>query len=312
MADCKRFVGVDISKSSLDICILPEGTHLAVSNDTRGIVELISTLGSYPQVSRIVLEATGGYERQVLKALQQAGFPVCRVNALHVRHFARACGRLAKTDRIDAMVLADYGQRLEPGITANHDAAQNALIELVCRYRQLTHMIVQEKNRLDKQQHSLSPMILETLSFLTNQRRQVLEMMRESVAKNTEMAAALDVLTSLKGIGFLTACILLANLPEIGKISKKQISKLVGVAPINRDSGLMRGKRMIAGGRKPVRNALYYAALPAIRFDPAIRSFHMRLKQKGKPGKVAIVAVMRKILIILNARMKQHYAAALT
>lgn len=312
MTDCKGFVGIDISKSSLDICILPDRVHLTLPNSPDGVSSLIRKLDAFAPVERIILEATGGYERRALKALQQVGLPVCRVNALHIRHFARATGLLAKTDRIDALVLADYGRRMDTRVTPSHSEAQEALIELVARYRQLTNMIVQEKNRLDKQQDLLKDMIGESLVFLTGQRTQVVRMMEACVARDAAMTAAIEVMLTLKGIGFLTACILLANLPEIGLIGKGQIAKLVGVAPLNRDSGAMRGKRMIAGGRKPVRNALYWAALPAIRFDPLIGAFYRHLKEKGKPGKVALVAVIRKMIVILNARMKQHYDAVLT
>jgi len=263
-------------------------------------------------VRRLIVEATGGYERRVMKALQQSDMPVCRVNALHVRHFARASGLLAKTDRIDAMVLADFGRRMETLITPQLTDAEEELRELIARYRQLTHMIVQEKNRRDKQQDRLRQMIEETLSFLLTQRKQVVQAMQDCVSREPHMRQLIDVMLSLKGIGFLTACMMLAGLPELGHLNKGQIARLVGVAPVNRDSGTMRGKRMIAGGRKTVRNALYLAALPAIRFDPVIKAFYKKLREKGKPAKVAIVAVMRKMLIILNARMSELLAVHAT
>jgi len=311
MKDCNRFVGIDISKSSLDVCIQPDALFLTWPNNDKGIAALLAKLCSTMPVERIILEATGGYERRVMKALQEVSLPVCRVNALHVRNFARASGLLAKTDRIDAFVLADYGQRMETRVSPQLSEAQEALGELVARDRQITQMMVQEKNRLEKRPERLKELIDETLLFFSGQRYRVRQAMKECVAREPALAEAVDVMLTMKGIGFLTACILLAGLPELGLLDKGKIAKLVGVAPINRDSGTLRGRPMIAGGRQPVRNALFIAALPAIRFDPAMKTFYHRLKEKGKPGKVAVVAVMRKMLIILNDRMKEHYATAL-
>lgn len=311
MKDYNRFVGIDISKSTLDVCIQPDALFLTWPNNDKGIAALLARLCSIISVERIILEATGGYEKRVMKALQEADFPVCRVNALHVRNFARASGLLAKTDRIDALVLADYGKRMETRVSPQQSEAQEELGELVARHRQITQMMVQEKNRLEKKPERLKELIDETLVFFTDQRSRVQQAMKDCVAREAALAKAVDVLLTMKGIGFLTACILLAGLPELGYLDKGRIAKLVGVAPINRDSGTLRGKRMIAGGRQPVRNALFIAALPAIRFDPVMKAFYHRLREKGKPGKVAVIAVMRKMIIILNARMKEHYAAAL-
>ncbi|KKJ75124.1 hypothetical protein WH95_20085 [Kiloniella litopenaei] len=311
MTQITRFVGIDISKSKLDVCILPDRLYFTYENSVSGIEECLRTLQTREPFERIILEATGGYEKRILKRLQQADFPVCRINALQVRHFARASGLLAKTDKIDAFVLADYGMRMPCDVTAELSDAQQRLIDLVARYRQLKGMIVQEKNRLDKQVETTLPLIEETLAFFFKQEKRIRHEMEKCIKQDETLNASLNVLKSLKGIGFITACILLAELPELGRLEKGKIVKLVGVAPINRDSGALRGKRMIAGGRKTVRNALYIAALPAIRFDPIMRAFYQKLKEKGKPGKVALVAVMRKMIIILNARMKEHYAAVL-
>jgi len=311
MTQNTRFIGIDISKSKLDVCILPDRIYLTYENTVSGREDCLHMLETRSPIERIILEATGGYEKRILKRLQQADFPVCRVNALHVRHFAKASGLLAKTDKIDAFVLADYGMRMPCDVTAELSDTQQKLIDLVARYRQLKGMIVQEKNRLEKQVETTRSMIEETLAFFTKQEKQLRLEMEKCVEGDKALQAGLNVLKSLKGIGFITACILLAELPELGRLDKAKIVKLVGVAPINRDSGTLRGKRMIAGGRKSVRNSLYIAALPAIRFDPIMRAFYDRLKEKGKPGKVALVAVMRKMLIILNTRMKEHYAAAL-
>lgn len=315
MTHTSCFVGIDISKSSFDICILPERQVASFANTAEGIAEFIALMVDLGRVERLVIEPTGGYERGVVDALLAARLPVAKVNAKQVRQFARACGQLSKTDRIDAFVLSDYGRRMETTVLTASSSGQAMLAELVSRYRQLSHMIVQEKNRREKLTRNADgrtrAWIEETLRFLTEQRQSVVDAMTACLTANADLKSKADVLMSLKGIGLRTACFLIAGLPELGCIDKGQVAKLVGVAPLNRDSGLMRGKRMIAGGRRPVRDALYIAALPAIRFDPDMKALFQRLKAKGKPGKVAIVAVMRKMIVILNARMRDHRATAL-
>jgi len=311
MTDTTRFVGIDISKSSFDICILPDGRSASFANSAEGIADFLVFIEPFCAIERLVLEPTGGYERHVLTALQAAHLPVARVNAKQARQFAKACGQLSKTDKIDALILADYARRMETRLVPQRSSQEGALVDLVRRYRQLSHMIVQEKNRREKQNETLTDWIEEILHVLLEQRQAVIDAMEACLKADPQLARKADILMSLKGIGLRTACFLLADLPELRRIGKGQIAKLVGVAPLNRDSGLMRGKRMIAGGRQPVRDALYVAALPAIRFDPAMKAFFMQLKQKGKPGKVALVAVMRKMIIILNAKMRDAYSTVL-
>ena len=315
MTYTNRFIGIDISKSSFDICVLPDTSLASFSNDASGIAQFLAFVSRLDNVARLVLEPTGGYERSVVDALLAAQLPVARINAKQIRQFARACGQLSKTDRIDAFVLADYARRMETKVLTQASAAQTTLVDLVSRYRQLSHMIVQEKNRREKlrarNEDRAKAWIEETLDFLMRQRQSVVDAMEACLRSDKDLADKAQVLTSLKGIGLKTACFLIAWLPELGLLDKGQIAKLVGVAPVNRDSGPMRGKRMIAGGRKPVRDALYVAALPAIRFDPAMRAVFDRLKAKGKPGKVALVAVMRRMIIILNARMRDYRATVL-
>lgn len=315
MSYTSRFVGIDISKLSFDICLLPGDRSATFANTAAGVADFIAFLAHFEQIERLVIEPTGGYERRVVEALQAARLPVAKVNAKQVRQFARACGQLSKTDRIDAFILADYGRRMETRLLIPPSSGRAVLADLVSRYRQLSHMIVQEKNRreklLGKDNDRAKDWIEETLQFLLKQRQAVVDEMDACLGSDAELSSRADVLMSLKGIGLRTACVLLTGLPELGLMDKGQIAKLVGVAPLNRDSGLMRGKRMIAGGRKPVRDALYIAAMPAIRFDPAMKAFYTSLKDKGKPGKVALVAVMRKMIIILNARMRDHRATAL-
>lgn len=306
-----RFIGVDISKSTLDVCVLPQGNYASYPNTDEGICALIHWIEGQDAVERIVIEPTGGYERCLVRALQKNKLPLCRINAKQIRQFARASGKLAKTDKIDAFVLADFAKRMETDLLPHQSAHQQRLADLVARYRQLNHMIVQEKNRCEKRDNPADHWIEESLKFLQSQRLDVIEAMKQCTNQDPALSQAADVLQSLKGIGLLTACILLAELPELGRLNKAQIAKLVGVAPINRDSGKMRGQRTIAGGRKQLRNALFVAALPAIRFDPDIADFYNRLRTSGKPGKVAVVAVIRKMVGILNARMKEHYEAVL-
>lgn len=315
MSYTKRFVGIDVSKSSFDICILPDNRSASFGNTPAGIARFIAFVAELGTVERFLLEPTGGYERRVMEALLSAQLPVARVNARQVRQFAGACGQLSKTDRIDAFVLADYGKRMETTLVSPVSAAQTALVELVARYRQLSHMIVQEKNRREKLSNRADSKseawIEESLHFLGEQRQAVVDAMTACLEVDDTLSEKAVVLMQLKGIGLRTACFLLAGLPELGSMDKGQIAKLVGVAPLNRDSGKMRGKRTISGGRKPVRDALYIAALPAIRFDPEIKAFYAKLKANGKPGKVALVAVMRKMIVILNARMRDHLATVI-
>lgn len=303
-----RFVGIDISKLSFDICLLPDKKTATYANTPEGVAEFVGFASSLEGLERLVLEPTGGYERRVTEALQKAGLPVARVNAKQIRQFAKACGQLAKTDRIDAFVLADYGRRMQTRSLMACEGQQSVLCDLVQRYRQLSHMIVQEKNRREKRNMQTQAWIEDSLRFLLDQRQAVLNAMKACLERDPALRQKAETLMSLKGIGLRTACFLLAGLPELGHLDKGQIAKLVGVAPLNRDSGLMRGKRTISGGRQPVRDALYVAALPAIRFDPNIKAFYEKLRAKGKPGKVAVVAVMRKMIIILNARLRELLA----
>lgn len=315
MTYTSRFVGIDISKSSFDICILPDGRLASFANTAAGIARFMAFVAPFDGIERFLLEPTGGYERLVLDTLLSARMPVARVNARQVRQFAGASGQLSKTDRIDAFVLADYGQRMETKLVLPVSSAQTTLADLVARYRQLSHMVVQEKNRREKRANKANDQmrnwIEETLAFLLAQRQSVVDEMAACIQANAELSHKATILMSLKGVGFRTACFLLAGLPELGSGDKGQVAKLVGIAPLNRDSGQMRGKRMIAGGRKPVRDALYVAALPAIRFEPAIRTYYAKLRANGKPGKVALIAVMRKMIIILNARIRDGSAPML-
>jgi transposase len=251
MSYTSRFVGIDISKSSFDICILPEQQSLTFANTAQGIAAFLAFLAPFEGIERLILEPTGGYERLVVTALQAAGLPVAKVNAKQIRQFARAGGQLSKTNRIDAFVLADYARRMDTKVLVASSAAQETLVDLVSRYRHLSHMIVQEKNRREKLASKANDMTRAceaTLRFLLDQRQSVVDEMTACLTSDADLSGKADVLMSLKGIGLRTACFLIAGLPELGLMDKGQIAKLVGVAPLNRDSGLMRGKRLIAGG----------------------------------------------------------------
>lgn len=237
--------------------------------------------------------------------------PLAKVNAKQVRQFAKACGELAKTDRIDAFILADYGRRIQTRILPRHSSQLTVLKDLVLRYRQLSHMIVQEKNRREKLTDATKGWVEETLRFRIDQRQAAVEKMTACLKADPELGRKAEVLMSLKGHRPAHRLLPVSGPAGLGLMNKGQIAKLVGVAPLNRDSGLMREKRIIAGGRKPVRDALYSAALPAIRFDPGIKAFYTSLRATETPGKVALVAVMRKMIVILNARMRDNAAAAL-
>lgn len=308
MTYTSRFVGIDISKSSFDVCVLPDRRTGCFANTTDGIARLLAFVAPFDGIERFVLEPTGGYECLVVASLLSAGMPVARINALQIRQFAAASGQLSKTDRIDAFVLADYGRRMQTTPLSPPSPGQSMLSDRVSRFRQLSAMIVQEKNRREKLSSTTDDRgrqwIDRTLMFLLEQKQQVIGEIKACLALDADLSRKARVLMSFKGVGLLTASVLLANLPELGRIDKGQIAKLVGVAPLNHDSGQMRGKRMIAGGRKPVRNALYIAALSAIRFNPIIKAAYDALRANGKPGKVAMVAVMRKMIIILNAKIR--------
>ncbi|KZK89243.1 Transposase [Pseudovibrio sp. W64] len=225
------FVGIDISKSSFDVCVLPERQYRSFANSAKGIADFLAFLSSYEHIERLILEPTGGYENGVLIALQGAGLPVAKVYARQVRDFARACGQLAKTDRVDAFILADYGRRLPTRLQPSLSEGLVKLKQLVLRYRQLSHMIVQEKNRWEKLAGQAREWIKETLTFLQGQREQVVQHMECCLKDHAELALKADVLTAVKGVGLKTACFILADLPELGTLNKGQIAKLVGVAP---------------------------------------------------------------------------------
>lgn len=300
------FVGIDVAKDQLDVYLLPDGEALEVANDASGIASLVEQLTRW-QPTLIVLEATGRYETHVVVELAAAGLPVVVVNPRQARNFARAIGILAKTDRIDATVLARFARDLRPPIRPLPSEKQRLLQELVARRGQLITMRGAENNRL-KQTRSkdVKRSVQKMLKLLQQQLDQLEKQLREAIQNSECLKAKDELLQSVPSVGSVVSQTLLIELPELGQLNRRQIASLVGVAPLNRDSGKMRGKRMICGGRAAVRAALYMAALVGSRCNPIIRNFYRRLRDAGKPAKVALTACMRKLLTILNTMVANN------
>jgi len=299
----KEYVGIDIAKDRLDVAMLSGETQV-FANHEAGHLALVKQLSPL-QPSCIVLEASGGYEKPLFQRLLAAKLPVVRVNPRQVRDFARATGLLAKTDRLDAQVLARYAQALEPKIRP--DLEDEALRSLVSRRRQLVHMLVQEKNRLKQAslatiQDSITRSICGLKAELSKLEKTIQGMLKESVLAKRLKAVA--------GVGDTLVATLLAEMPELGRLNRKEVAALAGVAPFNCDSGRFRGQRKIWAGRASVRMVLYMAALSAIQCQGELQSFYRKLRQAGKPAKVAIVACMRKLLVLLNAIARQNLMEA--
>jgi transposase len=297
-------VGVDVAKEHLDVHVRPEGERFSVAADEGGLQELVRQLQRVgPGV--VVLEATGGYEVPVAAALAAAGLPVAIVNPRQVRDFARATGRLAKTDALDAETLARFGEAVRPAVRPLPDEQTQVLGELVVRRRQLVEMLAAESNR---HRQARAPQVRHRigthLEWLRAALRDLERELREAVRGTPIWRAREELLRSVPGIGDVTAQTLIAELPELGQLDRRQIAALVGVAPLNRDSGSLRGRRMIGGGRATVRAVLYMAAITAIRLNPVIAAQYRRLIAAGRPAKVALVAAMRKLLVVVNAMVR--------
>ena len=297
------FVGIDVSKAQLDVAIRPSGEEESFANDKVGIKALVKRLAKI-EPTLIVLEATGGYERQVTRALVSADLPVVVVNPRQVRDFAKATGQLAKTDSIDAAVLAHFAEVIRPELRPLPDVVTLELRALTARRRQILEMIAAENNRLAMTSKAVRKHIDAHVHWLEQGLERVEKDLDRSIKQSPIWKENDELLRSAKGIGPVTSHTLLAELPELGTLNRKQISALVGVAPFNRDSGSLKGRRSIWGGRAPVRCALYMATLVATRRNPVIRDFYKRLTAKGKLFKVALVACMRKLLTILNSMIK--------
>ena len=295
-------VGIDVSNVRLDVAIRPSGAPNSVTYDADGITTMVTQL-SQVQPTRIVVEATGGVERPLVRALVAAALPVIVVNPRQVRDFAKATGQLAKTDALDAQVLAHFAEVIQPPLRVIPDAQTQELAALLARRRQILEMQRAEQNRLDRTLGRVQKRIEAHLRWLRAELARLDEDLDDRIQQSPVWRAREDLLQSVPGIGPVMSRTVLAELPELGLLNRKQIAALVGVAPFNRDSGRLRGHRTIWGGRAPVRTALYMAALVATRWNPVIRLFYQRLRAAGKPPKVALVAAMRKLLTILNAMM---------
>ena len=296
-------IGIDISKATLDVAVRPSGEQFRVSNDEAGREELVRRLEGFKS-ERIVLEATGGYETAVVEALGCAGLPVVVVNARHVRQFAQATGRLAKTDRIDAALIARFGEAIQPEIRPLPEPIQRQLEALITRRRQLIDMRSSEVRRKQTAAKVVIPSIELVVTFLTEQIDDADTELKKLIHSSPIWREADERMQSVPGVGPILSMTLTALLPELGTLNRKQIAALVGVAPMNNDSGAREGRRTTWGGRSPVRSVLYMATLTARRVNPAIKVFHDRLIERGKPKMVAIVASMRKLLTLLNAMLR--------
>jgi len=297
------FIGIDVSKARLDVAVRPSGESESVSNDEDGIKALVKRLGEI-QPALIVLEATGGVERLVARALSSAELPVVVVNPCQVRDFAKATGQLAKTDSIDAGVLARFGEAVRPALRPFPDEVTLELRAFIARDPPITEMIVAERNRLSGASKSVRKRIDAHIRWLEAELARADKDLDQSIRQSPIWRENEDLLRSVPSIGPVVSRTLLAELPELGRLNRKQIAALVGIAPLNRDSGTLRGRRAIWGGRASVRAALYMAALVASRRNAAIRAFYKRLRHAGKAPKVALVACMRKLLTILNSMIK--------
>jgi transposase len=301
------FVGIDVAKAELVVAVHPSHERWTVANDERGVRTLVERLrAAVPTL--IVCEATGGYELLGVAALAAAALPVVVVNPRQVRNFARATGQLAKTDRLDADILARFAEQVRPELRAIPGAEAQELEALLTRRRQLLEMLGAERNRLGqifgKHQRLVTKSLKTHIAFLERELRMADHDLDEAVRHAPLWREQDDLLQSVPGVGPVLSRTMLASLPELGRLSRREIAKLVGIAPLSRDSGTMRGRRFVQGGRAAVRAVLYMGALAATRRNPVIRAFYLRLVAAGKPKKLALVACMRKLLTILNIMVR--------
>jgi transposase len=305
MSDSPVYVGIDVAKATLQVAVHPSGERWTLANEVPALSGLVTRLQALAP-TLIVLEATGGFEHAAVAALAAAGLPIVVANPRQVRDFARATGQLAKTDAIDAGSLALFAERVRPESRPLPDDATQALDAIVTRRRQLVEMLTAERNRLGFARGPVRRDLTQHIRWLERRLAELDDDLRGAVQASPVYRAQDDLLQSVPGIGPVTSMTLLASLPELGRLSRREIASLVGVAPMNRDSGTLRGRRHIWGGRAPVRAALYMAALVGLRHNPVLRAFYQKLRASGKPFKVAATACMRKLLTILNAMVAQQ------
>ena len=301
----RKFVGIDVAKDKLDIAVLGEKKASQVGNDEAGISNLIKKM-EVLNPTLIVVEATGGYQRAVVLGLYEAGLPVAVVNPVRVRQYARASGLLAKTDKLDAFNLAEFGKQMKPRRFEAKSEAGRDVSALLVRRRQLEEMLKAEKSRLRTVSPKMRGSVERMIESLKEEIKRLEKDLDQFMKENEEWQAQEQILTSAKGVGRITATTLLAELPELGKLDRKKIASLVGLAPMNFDSGKKRGYRKTKGGRMEVRNVLYMSTLVATRYNPLIQAQYQELQRRGKVKKVALTACMRKFLTILNAMMRDQ------
>jgi transposase len=297
------FIGIDVSKVWLDVAVHEQEETFRAGNEDAGIANLVKRMKELGP-TLIVLEPTGGFEKLVVAELTHAGLPVVVVNAKRVRDFARATGRLAKTDKLDAKVLAHFAAAIRPALRSLRSEEEEQLTALLTRRRQIVDMLTEEKNRLVTVRAKMRTDIEAHIQWLANSLKD-LDKEIEDFVEGTPLWKEKDaLLQSVPGVGPVTSATMLGMLPELGKLNRQRIAALVGVAPVNKDSGKKQGKRRVYGGRADVRSVLYMAALAAKKFNPVIKSFYEKLIKEGKEKKVALTACMRKLLVILNAMMR--------
>lgn len=311
MENISQWVGIDVSKATLDVYIRPMGKALKVANTEVEISHLVEQLKSF-DLNLIVLEATGGLETELIIQLQAALLPVALINPRQGRDFAKATGRLAKTDAIDAQILAHFGEAMKPQVLAIESETARQLGELISRRRQLVEMQTAEKNRRARARGKALADIEAHIEYLEERLKQINQQIQELTQNNQQWIDKVNLLKTTPGIGQVISTTLVSDLPELGQLTAKQISRLVGVAPINHDSGQHKGKRMINGGRAHVRATLYMGAVVAMRHNPVIKAFYQRLVERGKSKKLALTACVHKMLVILNAMVRDNLPWCLT
>ncbi|WP_036135077.1 IS110 family RNA-guided transposase, partial [Marinobacter nitratireducens] len=298
-------IGVDVGKANLDIALHPSGQFYTIPNTEAHIRRFVRILKNY-EIERIVVEASGRHEHALVQACDKADLPIIVVNPISVRRYAQAIGVLAKTDRIDAQVIAQYAATLKPELKPIPDKTSQKIKDLLIRRSQLLEMSTMEKNRLQILPKSLHRSIKSLLRMLQGQIETVTRQIEQEVAKVDQWRTKMEIMTSVPGVGKVLAYTFLSELPELGSLNRKEIAALVGVAPINRDSGKLNGKRRIRGGRHRVRTVMFMAMLSSIQCNPVFKRFYERLKAQGKIPKVALIACMRKMIVVLNTMIKNQ------
>ena len=299
------YVGIDVAKAQVDVAVRPTGQTWTITYDDAGVQELVSQLKTL-EPALVLLEATGGLELPMVVALATAALPVVVVNPRQVRDFAKATGTLAKTDTLDAAVLAHFADAIRPDVRPLRDAETQVLASLVARRHQVVAMLVSEKNRLRRAISAVRPRVEAHIAWLEQELEDLDQGLRQTLRQSPLWREKDDLLRTVPGVGEQLSLTLLAYLPELGTLDRRQVAALVGVAPFNRDSGTLRGKRTVWGGRARLRAVLYMGALVASQYNPVIRDFYRRPLAAGKPKKLALTACMRKLLVILNSMLKHR------